>query len=159
MKKKSLGEKISLCGLVMAFVGAFSSMFYGISLLDRKGGFLIGLAVILGGFLLSLTTGLLMAGFGQLVDDTHYIKIDYMEKRVNENSATTFEEVNRVNQLNIEKQKLNIEKQKLAERQRIQNILNKGNSNSTQKKRWCPNCGEILLKSDVCEMCGHKSNY
>ena len=93
-----------------------------------------------------------MAGFGQLVDDTHYIKIDYMEKRVNENSATTSEEVNRVNQLNIEKQKL-------AERQRLQNILNKGNSNSTPKKRYCPNCGEIMLKSDVCEMCGHKSNY
>ena len=152
MKKMSLGEKISLCGLVIAFVGAFSSMFYGISLLDIKDDSLIGFAVILGGFLLSLTTGLLMAGFGQLVDDTHYIKIDYMEKRVNENSATTSEEVNRVNQLNIEKQKL-------AERQRLQNILNKGNSNSTPKKRCCPNCGEIMLKSDVCEMCGHKSNY
>ena len=152
MKKMSLGEKISLCGLVIAFVGAFSSMFYGISLLDIKGDSLIWLVVLLGGFLLSLTTGLLMAGFGQLVDDTHYIKIDYMEKRVNENSATTSEEVNRVNQLNIEKQKL-------AERQRLQNILNKGNSNSTPKKRYCPNCGEIMLKSDVCEMCGHKSNY
>ena len=152
MKKMSLGEKISLCSFVIAFLGIFSSIFYGISLFDRKGGFLIGLVVLLGGAFLSLTMGLLMGGFGQLVDDTHYIKIDYMEKRVKENSATTTEEVNQVN-------KLNIEKQRFVENQRIQNAFDRANSNSTPKKRYCPNCGEILLKSDVCEMCGHKSNY
>ena len=150
MKKKSIGEIIEICGTVIGLIGIMSSMFYGISLLGDNVA--IGFVVLLGGSFVSFVILVLMAGFGQLVDDTHYIKIDYMEKRVKENSATTSEEVNRVNQLNIEKQKL-------AERQRIQNILNKGNSNSTPKKRYCPNCGEIMLKSDVCEMCGHKSNY
>lgn len=74
---KGLARMVFLVGLVFSGIGMIGMWITGVGLGDHAGGFTIFLAgLLIGavGCLLSWIAGCLIAGFGQLVDDTEAIR-------------------------------------------------------------------------------------
>ena len=83
----NISEKIKTIAYIEVILGILASLTYGIILILDEDMFLIGLLVMVVGFLASWASAIFIYGFGQLIENTDSLHPIYHKLSVEKNST------------------------------------------------------------------------